>query len=149
MPENDYDKARRSSRVFMRVRVVVAGKNSDNRRFREACETIVINAHGGLMYLNMVDSVTWELDVREEFHQWDAEGHRIYNFRSVHYFRNCYGFPLPAFNRFATPSTFQAKIKSEFELFPAIFDGFTALFILYLIVRISEWLIRRREGRKP
>jgi hypothetical protein len=52
MPEKDYDKIRRSSRVFMRVRVVVAGKNSDNRRFREACETIVINAHGGLMYLN-------------------------------------------------------------------------------------------------
>src|SRR5579863_789277 len=52
MTENDYDTARRSTRVFMRVRVVVAGKNSDNRRFREACETIVINAHGGLMYLN-------------------------------------------------------------------------------------------------
>ena len=52
MPENDYDKARRSTRVFMRVRVVVAGKNSDNRRFREACETVVINAHGGLMYVN-------------------------------------------------------------------------------------------------
>lgn len=52
MPESDFDKVRRSTRVFMRVRVVVAGKNSDNRRFREACETIVINAHGGLMYLN-------------------------------------------------------------------------------------------------
>jgi hypothetical protein len=52
MPENDFDKVRRSTRVFMRVRVVVAGKNSDSRRFREACETIVINAHGGLMYLN-------------------------------------------------------------------------------------------------
>jgi hypothetical protein len=52
MPETDYDKVRRSSRVFMRVRVVVAGKNSDNRRFREACETVVINAHGGLLYLN-------------------------------------------------------------------------------------------------
>jgi hypothetical protein len=36
----------------MRVRVVIAGKNSDNRRFREACETVVINAHGGLLYLN-------------------------------------------------------------------------------------------------
>jgi hypothetical protein len=52
MPEKDFDTSRRSTRVFMRVRVVVAGKNSDNRRFREACETIVINAHGGLMYLN-------------------------------------------------------------------------------------------------
>jgi hypothetical protein len=52
MPERDFNNARRSTRVFMRVRVVVAGKNSDSRRFREACETIVINAHGGLMYLN-------------------------------------------------------------------------------------------------
>src|SRR5579863_5404695 len=52
MPDADYDKTRRSTRVFMRVRVVAAGKNADNRRFREACETIVINAHGGLMYLN-------------------------------------------------------------------------------------------------
>src|SRR4029077_4590257 len=50
--ESEVSKPRRSTRVFMRVRVVVAGKNSDNRRFREACETIVINAHGGLMYLN-------------------------------------------------------------------------------------------------
>ena len=52
MTETEVNKTRRSTRVFMRVRVVVAGKNSDNRRFREACETIVINAHGGLMYLN-------------------------------------------------------------------------------------------------
>jgi hypothetical protein len=52
MPESHLDNARRSTRVFMRVRVVVAGKNSDNRRFREACETVVINAHGGLLYLN-------------------------------------------------------------------------------------------------
>jgi hypothetical protein len=52
MAETNFDTVRRSTRVFMRVRVVVAGKNSDNRRFREACETIVINAHGGLMYLN-------------------------------------------------------------------------------------------------
>jgi hypothetical protein len=52
MPETDFGHVRRSTRVFMRVRVVVAGKNSDGRRFREACETIVINAHGGLMYLN-------------------------------------------------------------------------------------------------
>lgn len=52
MAEIQYDRTRRSSRVFMRVRVVVAGKNLDGRKFREACETIVINAHGGLLYLN-------------------------------------------------------------------------------------------------
>jgi hypothetical protein len=52
MPDVEYEKTRRSSRVFMRVRVVVAGKNLDARKFREPCETIVINAHGGLLYLN-------------------------------------------------------------------------------------------------
>ncbi len=44
--------ARRSSRVFLRLRVVASGKNQERRRFREACETIVINAHGGLLYLS-------------------------------------------------------------------------------------------------
>src|ERR1700738_81895 len=43
MSDTDVAKARRSTRVFMRVRVVVAGKNSDGRCFREACETIGIN----------------------------------------------------------------------------------------------------------
>jgi hypothetical protein len=52
MTETPYEKSRRSSRVFMRVRVVAAGKNLDGRKFRKACETIVINAHGGLLYLD-------------------------------------------------------------------------------------------------
>jgi hypothetical protein len=52
MTETPYEKGRRSSRVFMRVRVVAAGKNLDGRKFRKACETIVINAHGGLLYLD-------------------------------------------------------------------------------------------------
>ena len=46
-----YEAPRRSSRVFTRVRVVATGKNHDGRKFREACETIVVNAHGGLLYL--------------------------------------------------------------------------------------------------
>lgn len=52
MADIEYEKPRRSSRMFMRVRVMASGKNSDGRRFREACETIVINAHGGLLYLD-------------------------------------------------------------------------------------------------
>lgn len=38
--------------MFMRVRVQLAGKNQQGRRFRSACETIVINAHGALVYLD-------------------------------------------------------------------------------------------------
>ena len=45
-----YDRERRSSRMFRRVRVKLAGKNQQGRRFRHASETIVINAHGALLY---------------------------------------------------------------------------------------------------
>jgi hypothetical protein len=78
MPENDYDKVRRSTRVFMRVRVVVAGKNSDNRRFREACETIVINAHGGLMYLNQPLAMHAMLVLTNPFTQEEQESRVVF-----------------------------------------------------------------------
>jgi len=42
---------RRSSRVFTRIPVRATGKNSEGRKFRENSQTIVINAHGGLLYL--------------------------------------------------------------------------------------------------
>jgi hypothetical protein len=42
---------RRSSRIFKRVHVNAEGKNIMGRKFRESCQTIVINAHGGLLYL--------------------------------------------------------------------------------------------------
>ncbi len=73
MPATDTDKARRSTRVFMRVRVVVAGKNADGRRFREACETVVINAHGGLMYLNQPLNMAAILVVTNPFTQEEQE----------------------------------------------------------------------------
>jgi len=46
-----YDTLRRSSRVFTRIRVVAEGKNHQGRKFREVCHTVVINAHGALLYL--------------------------------------------------------------------------------------------------
>ena len=42
---------RRSSRVFTRIPVSAKGKNVEGRKFREISQTIVINAHGGLLYL--------------------------------------------------------------------------------------------------
>jgi hypothetical protein len=44
-------KQRRSSRVFVRIPVRTAGKDSDGRMFHENSHTIVVNAHGGLLYL--------------------------------------------------------------------------------------------------
>jgi len=42
---------RRSSRVFTRIPVQAQGKASNGRKFREKSQTIVINAHGALLYL--------------------------------------------------------------------------------------------------
>ena len=52
MPPAVYERERRSSRVFMRIRVLLAGKNQQGRRFRHVCETIVISAHGALLYFD-------------------------------------------------------------------------------------------------
>lgn len=46
---------RRSSRIFHRVRLEAAGRGHNGRKFRENCETVVVNAHGGL--LNMQHEV--------------------------------------------------------------------------------------------
>jgi hypothetical protein len=42
---------RRSSRVFTRIPVRAQGRNSQGRSFKQSSQTIVINAHGGLLYL--------------------------------------------------------------------------------------------------
>src|ERR1700730_4247816 len=51
MTEAQTSSQRRSSRVFTRIAVRVKGTAVDGRKFRENCQTIVINAHGGLLYL--------------------------------------------------------------------------------------------------
>ena len=69
---------RRSSRVFMRVRVVVSGKNKLGRRFRETCETVVINAHGGLLYTTQTVKMGELLVVTNPFTQEDQESRVVY-----------------------------------------------------------------------
>jgi len=51
MTEATANTQRRSSRVFTRIPVSAKGKNMEGRKFRENSQTIVINAHGGLLYL--------------------------------------------------------------------------------------------------
>ncbi len=51
-PETQATMQRRSSRVFTRIAIQAKGKNDDGRRFHAKSQTIVINAHGGLLYLN-------------------------------------------------------------------------------------------------
>lgn len=42
---------RRSARMFLRVRVQATGKSNRGRKFREIGETVVVSAHGCLLYL--------------------------------------------------------------------------------------------------
>lgn len=42
---------RRSGRVFHRIRVQAQGRAHNGKKFKEACETVVVNAHGGLLLL--------------------------------------------------------------------------------------------------
>jgi hypothetical protein len=49
--EQSRSQQRRSSRVFTRIPVRASGKSIHGRKFRENSQTIVINAHGGLLYL--------------------------------------------------------------------------------------------------
>ena len=78
MMDTEVTKIRRSTRVFMRVRVVVAGKNSDGRRFREASETCVINAHGGLMYVNQPLHMDAILVITNPFTQEEQESRIVF-----------------------------------------------------------------------
>jgi hypothetical protein len=42
---------RRSSRIFHKMRVQAQGRGHNGRKFRETCETVVVNGHGGLLIL--------------------------------------------------------------------------------------------------
>jgi hypothetical protein len=42
---------RRSGRVFHKMRVQAQGRSHNGRKFSETCETVVVNAHGGLLLL--------------------------------------------------------------------------------------------------
>lgn len=44
--------SRRSMRIFRRIPVKVRGMNAEGEKFRESSQTVVVSAHGGLLYLN-------------------------------------------------------------------------------------------------
>lgn len=63
---------RRSSRVFIRLPVQVEGRSAQGKSFREKSETVVVNAHGALLYLNetvaagMILNVTNPLSLEQQ-----------------------------------------------------------------------------------
>ncbi|HEY2120370.1 MAG TPA: hypothetical protein VGH37_14365 [Candidatus Acidoferrum sp.] len=57
MQETVHVSSRRSQRVFHRMRLKAHGRAHNGKKFREICETVVVNAHGGLLNLsNEVDN---------------------------------------------------------------------------------------------
>jgi hypothetical protein len=42
---------RRSGRAFHKMRVQAQGRGHNGKKFRETCQTVVVNAHGGLLLL--------------------------------------------------------------------------------------------------
>jgi hypothetical protein len=57
MQETAFATNRRSQRVFHKMKLQAKGRRHDGRKFREVCETLVVNAHGGLLMLrNEVDN---------------------------------------------------------------------------------------------
>lgn len=61
VPDLQTSSTRRSSRVFTRIPVRAQGKNSQGRSFKQNSQTIVINAHGGLLYLQEEVAIGAEL----------------------------------------------------------------------------------------
>src|SRR5215475_2802333 len=51
MQETAFATNRRSHRVFHRMKLQALGRSQAGKKFREVCETLVVNAHGGLLML--------------------------------------------------------------------------------------------------
>jgi hypothetical protein len=57
MQETAFATNRRSQRIFHRMKLQALGRSHAGKKFREVCETLVVNAHGGLLMLkNEVDN---------------------------------------------------------------------------------------------
>ena len=73
MANINYERERRSSRAFLCVKLVVAGKNQRGKRFRQACQSLVVNENGGLLYIPQEVAMGAELIVTSPFTQEEQE----------------------------------------------------------------------------
>jgi hypothetical protein len=51
MSETSTISPRRSTRMFHKMRVQAQGRAHNGKKFKETCETVVVNGHGGLLML--------------------------------------------------------------------------------------------------
>src|SRR5262245_21028010 len=62
-----YEKERRSSRSFLRAKLIVVGKDHRSKRFRQICETVVVSEHGGLLCIPQEVEMGAELTITSPF----------------------------------------------------------------------------------
>lgn len=51
MSQATFTAPRRSGRVFHKMRIKAQGRDHAGRKFREVCETVVVNSHGALLVM--------------------------------------------------------------------------------------------------
>ena len=68
-----YERERRSSRSFLRLKLVAAGKNHRGKRFRQACETVVVSEHGALLCIPQELEMGADLTVTSPFTHEDQD----------------------------------------------------------------------------
>ena len=73
-----YERERRSSRAFLRLKIVAAGKNRRAKRFRQACETVVVSGHGALLCIAQEVEMDTVLTVTSPFTHEEQECRVVY-----------------------------------------------------------------------
>jgi hypothetical protein len=68
-----YERERRSSRVFLRAKLVAAGRNYRGKRFRQVCETVLVSEHGGLLCIPQEVELGADILITSPFTQEDQE----------------------------------------------------------------------------
>jgi len=78
MSASDQENKRRSSRVFARMHVRAAGRDNRGHKFTKQGETIVINAHGALLYLDVEIDMGALVTLRSPATEEDQESRVVY-----------------------------------------------------------------------
>jgi len=78
MAAPESENKRRSSRVFARMHVRAAGRDNRGHKFTKQAETIVINAHGALLYLDAEIDVGSLVTLRSPATEEDQESRVVY-----------------------------------------------------------------------
>jgi PilZ domain len=73
-----FEKERRSSRAFLRAKIVAAGKNNRGKKFRLMCETVVVSAHGCLFCIGQEVEMGSVLTVTSPFTHEEQECRVVY-----------------------------------------------------------------------